>query len=392
MSSYVQISNKNPRFMMKISLGEEVMGKNELVEPLLSWFRETNRDLPWRKTYNPYHVWISEIMLQQTQMERGVGYFLRWIERFPGVADVAEADEQEILKHWEGLGYYARARNLHKAAKLLVKEFHGEVPCDVEQLLLLPGVGSYTAAAIASVAGNRDVPVVDANVCRLFSRIFNIDQPVKSSGVQKRIHLLTKELLPKGKARQFNQALMDLGGLICTPKNPRCPDCPIRKYCIADKSGVVASRPVQQRPKKTINIYRVAGIIRWDGKVYIQKRAQNDVWGGLWEFPGGEVDRNKTNHSDAMMVSQVVFDDCGLDVAVGDFLCSVQHQYTHHKITLDCYLCDLRSGSHPVPELNKAVDFRWVALEEFAEYGFPAGARKVIEFIKSNSLALLDIT
>lgn len=361
---------------------------NELVEALLLWFKETKRDLPWRKTYNPYHVWISEIMLQQTQMERGVGYFLRWIDRFPAAADVAEADEQEILKYWEGLGYYARARNLHKAAKSIVNDFNGEVPCDVEQLLLLPGIGPYTAAAVASVAGNRDVPVVDANVYRVFSRIFNIDKPVKSGPVQKQIHALAKDLLPQGKARQYNQALMDFGGLLCTPKNPRCSQCPVRQYCQADKKGVVGSRPVLAAPKKTISINRVAGIIRSEEKIYIQKRAQNDVWGGLWEFPGGEVERVGSKEPDASIVAGKIYEDCGLDVAVQGLICTVQHQYTHHKITLTCFLCDLSPESPGSPILDKAVDHRWVSLDRLAEFGFPAGPRKVLEFVKSNNLVL----
>jgi A/G-specific adenine glycosylase len=177
--------------MKKSSLVAE---NNTLIEPLLLWFRSTARDLPWRSTYDAYHVWISEIMLQQTQMDRGVVYFKRWIERFPSVQAVAAADQQEILKYWEGLGYYARARNLHKAAKVIAGEFNGQVPCDYQQLLTLPGIGPYTAAAIASVAGNQDVAVVDANVMRVYARLFDIDLPVKESKTQKRIAAMAQDL------------------------------------------------------------------------------------------------------------------------------------------------------------------------------------------------------
>ena len=209
------------------------MKRQEIVQPLLHWFRLTKRDLPWRRSYNPYHVWISEIMLQQTQMDRGVAYFLRWIKRFDDVFAVADANEQEILKYWEGLGYYARARNLYKAAQVIVNEFNGEVPCDYHQLLLLPGVGPYTAAAVASVAGNYDVPVIDANVARVYARLFNIEEPIKDRLVKKRLADIAEQLLPLGQARAYNQALMDLGGLVCTPKKPFCAQCPIVAACAA---------------------------------------------------------------------------------------------------------------------------------------------------------------
>jgi len=189
------------------------ISKQLFTKALLAWFKQNGRALPWRKTYNPYHVWISEIMLQQTQMDRGVGYFLRWIERFPNVEAVADADQQEILKYWEGLGYYARARNLHKAAQVIVAEHGADVPCAYDALLSLPGVGPYTAAAIASVAGNVDIPVVDANVLRVFARLLDIDTPIKSTKNVQQISQLVSALLPKGRARLFNQGLMDLGDL-----------------------------------------------------------------------------------------------------------------------------------------------------------------------------------
>ena len=232
----------------------------EIVQPLLQWFRKTNRDLPWRRTYNPYHVWISEIMLQQTQMDRGVTYFLRWINRFPDIQAVAAAEEQEILKYWEGLGYYARARNLHKAAKIIALDFGGEVPCEYQQLLRLPGVGPYTAAAIASVAGNYDIPVIDANVIRVYARIFNIGEPVKHRQVKVRLAQIAESLLPKGQSRAYNQALMDLGGLVCTPKNPKCSDCPVAAACMALLKGTVQERPVVGPSKKIITVHKVAGL------------------------------------------------------------------------------------------------------------------------------------
>jgi A/G-specific adenine glycosylase len=350
--------------------------KNAIVEPLLIWFRETARNLPWRRTYDPYHVWISEIMLQQTQMDRGVAYFQRWIERFPDVRAVAEADEQEILKYWEGLGYYARARNLHRAAKVIVEEFAGCIPCDYDRLGSLPGIGPYTAAAIASVAGNRDIPVIDANVARVFARLFDIDLPVKSREARQRIAGIAEQLLPHGRARVFNQALMDLGGLVCTPKSPRCDMCPISLSCTARQAGTVALRPVTGEGKKIITIEKVAGIIRRQDQIFIQQRRADDVWGGLWEFPGGE---QAAGPPEAAVV-RAIEADTGLTVRVVEPLTTVIHHYTRYKIILHCFLCDLR-GKNQRTALKNAVDSRWILPTELGLYAFPAGPRKLLEHL-----------
>ena len=362
-------------------------GKNEIVQPLLVWFRQTARNLPWRRTYNPYHVWISEIMLQQTQMDRGVAYFERWVQRFPDAQSVAEAEEQEILKYWEGLGYYARARNLHRAAKIVASEFGGVVPCDYDQLRSLPGIGPYTAAAVASVAGNRDVPVIDANVARVYARIFDITEPVKDRKVQLRIAAIAEELLPLGKARAFNQALMDLGGLVCTPKNPRCDVCPVVPSCRAKKAGTVAERPVVGAGKKIITVEKVAGIIRWQNKIFIQQRRADDVWGGLWEFPGGELMADPPE----IAVVRAIKADTGLAVRLVEVeaLTTIIHHYTRYKIVLHCFLCDLSDSKHQ-PALKSAVDFRWIHATELDQYAFPAGPRKLLEHLARTTPNLLS--
>lgn len=353
--------------------------KSSIVQPLLQWFKKTSRDLPWRRTYNPYHVWISEIMLQQTQMSRGVAYFQRWVERFPDVHSVAVADENEILKYWEGLGYYSRARNLHKAATIIATDFFGEVPCDYEQLLTLPGIGPYTAAAVASVAGNRDIPVVDANVARVFARLFDIGEPVKSKQVQNLVHALAVMLLPSGKARLFNQALMDLGGLVCTPKCPDCEACPISSSCKALQAGTTLVRPVVVRGKKIITQQKIAGIIVWNGQVFIQQRKVEDVWGGLWEFPGGDLGEGEIGN--ALIAS--ISGQTGLLVEVVEPITTVVHHYTHHKIILQCFLCVLKSGNDKV-KLTSANNYSWVHPEELQNYAFPAGPRKILEYMGTN--------
>jgi len=354
-----------------------------LVEPLLDWFGRSNRPLPWRQSYDPYHVWISEIMLQQTQMERGVAYFLRWIDRFADVRAVAEAAEQEILKYWEGLGYYARARNLHRAAKEIVRRFAGVVPGDYPSLRSLPGIGPYTAAAIASVAGNQDIPVVDANVLRVYSRIFDIAQPIEQRATREQIETLAWRFLPAGRARVFNQALMDLGGLVCTPRRPRCDECPLTGRCLARQAGTVASRPVRRPPRQPVLIEKVAGVIVDSGRIYLQQRSADALWGGLWEFPGGELTGEE---SPVAALQQKVFADCGLLVRVRQPLPPIRHGYTHHRVTLHGFFCELSGGGRQ-PHLSTACAFHWVTPADLHRYAFPAGPRKLLAAI-GNYLAL----
>lgn len=352
----------------------------DIVRPLLLWFRDTARNLPWRSTYDPYHVWISEIMLQQTQMDRGVVYFNRWIDRFPSVYKVAEADLQEILKYWEGLGYYARARNLHKAAKVIVGDLDGVVPCEYKELLALPGIGPYTAAAIASVAGNEDVAVIDANVTRVYARLFDLDMPIKESSTKKRIATMAQGLLPHGKARLYNQALMDLGGLVCLPKNPLCAVCPLTMVCKARRLGMVGERPVLGPGKKVITVHKVAGIIDHGGRIFIQQRRPEAVWGGLWEFPGGEL---QAGNMEEELVGHILA-ETGLLARVVRPVTKVVHHYTRYKIILQVFHCELLGQGTQIA-LRSAVDSRWVLPSELDQYAFPAGPRKILEHLNNFS-------
>ena len=360
-----------------------------LVEQLTHWFRETKRDLPWRKTYDPYHVWISEIMLQQTQMERGVRYFQRWVERFPTVEDVAYAAEDDILKYWEGLGYYARARNLHKAAKEVTERFSGKVPSDYKTLLTLPGIGPYTAAAVSSIAGNNDVAVIDANVNRIFARIFNIDEPVKNKGSQQKIQLIANELLPKGQARVFNQALMDFGGLVCTPKNPCCDICPVKRLCVSYKQGLVAVRPILKIPKKSVLMLRHVALIISDGKIFMYKRKSSAVWGGLWDFPGGESIVENVETEELDLVAEVS-KNSGHAIKEEKYLVQVSHQYTHHKVTLRASVCRLKDESKRISKSETAIQGRWLTPGEMDGLPCPSGVRKVIDYLKTERPAMFS--
>ena len=347
---------------------------------LLRWFNHHGRDLPWRKDYEPYHVWLSEIMLQQTQMDRGVSYFKRWLRRFPTISSVAEAELEEILKYWEGLGYYARARNLHKAARYMVESCHGRLPESYSSLLELPGVGPYTASAIASIAFNQDIAVVDANVERVFARIFDIDKPLKSKGVHARITALANELLPAGKARVFNQALMDLGGVICTPKNPQCGICPVSELCKAYQGNFVEARPIKGLSQPLIHIEMATAILVVNGHIFIQQRFNDDIWGGLWEFPGGRL---KGDESPENAVVREYDEETGFPIEICEKVTTVIHFHTKYKVTLHCYRAKLLQMSI-LPDLQAAQKYHWVGEKQLNNFAFPAGHRKFIEYMRSN--------
>ncbi|KPK00125.1 MAG: A/G-specific adenine glycosylase [Desulfobacterales bacterium SG8_35] len=350
----------------------------KLQHQILAWFQLHARELPWRKTYDPYHVWISEIMLQQTQMDRAVDYFNRWMSRFPDIASIAGASEEEVLKLWEGLGYYSRARNIVRSANILLSEYKGRLPADHDLLLKLPGIGKYTAGAIMSIAFNKEYPLVDANIERVFSRLFNLAEPVKDKKTHAFIWLKAKELLPGGKAREFNQALMELGALVCIARNPRCKICPIRTHCQAYGLDLVAERPVLQDPPKTIFIEMVTGILKHEGRVLIQKRKAHGVWANLWEFPGGRLEPGETPE---MALVREYLEETELKIGNLKKITTVQHSYTVYRVTLHCYFCSLLDGRFE-PVLHGAQEYRWLKAGELSGYAFPAGHRKLINHLQ----------
>jgi A/G-specific adenine glycosylase len=253
---------------------------------LIQWYLQNKRDLPWRNSTNPYIIWLSEIMLQQTRVAQGLPFFLRFTEAFPTVFDLANASEEQVLKLWQGLGYYSRARNLHKTAKQIAFELKGEFPKTYNDLLQLKGVGEYTAAAIASFAYNENVPVVDGNVFRVLSRYFDIETDIASAGAKKEFTQLASELLPKGKANEFNQAIMEFGALLCVPKNPDCQNCVFNDSCLALKKKKVAQLPVKSKKLKVRHrFFNYLVFSDSNNNTLIQKRTQKGIWHNLYEFP-----------------------------------------------------------------------------------------------------------
>jgi A/G-specific adenine glycosylase len=331
---------------------------------LLGWYHKNKRTLPWRGHHDSYTVWVSEIMLQQTRVETVIPYFERWMRLFPDVRALAGASEQDVLNAWEGLGYYSRARNLHKAAKIVVDQHNGEIPRDLDELRKLPGIGRYTVGAIASIAFNMDVSALDGNIKRVYARLFDITEPVNSHEGEKLLWELADENIPKGQAGDYNQALMDLGAMICVPKNPRCLICPVMELCTARQKGTQEQRPIMM-PKKDVPHYvHAAGVILKRGKVLLAQRPSESLLGGMWEFPNGRV-----NGDPAKELVKALKTGYGLRLQVKrrgnsqnkKALGVVHHAYSHFKVTVYAFECDLVS-------MSRDKNLKWVSLKELENY------------------------
>jgi len=267
----------------------------ELMENLLSWYRQNSRkNLPWRKNKDPYRIWVSEIMLQQTQVSKVMPHYQRFLEQFPSVEALAKAPLTSVLDAWSGLGYYSRAKNLHQAAQVIQRDHNGRIPDNVSQLLTLPGVGRYTAGAIASIAYDRPAPILDGNVVRVLCRHFGIEGNTQDSVVQKKLWALSAKLVPVDSPGDFNQALMELGALVCTPHSPQCSACPLMKSCIAYKRGWQDRIPEPRIAALKKQILYPCGLIEKNGRFLLARRPLTGLLPGLWEFPGGEKETGKS--------------------------------------------------------------------------------------------------
>ena len=264
---------------------EEERTRSPITRHLLDWYREHKRELPWRGTTDPYLIWVSEIILQQTRVAQGWEYYLRFTHRYPDVESLANASEEEVLKVWQGLGYYSRARNMHAAARDIMNRFNGRFPSDYHDILSLKGIGDYTAAAISSIAFNSPYAAVDGNVLRVIARLFAIEEPIQTTKGKKIITEIARELLPEDQPADFNQAIMDFGSLVCTPSNPRCGDCPLRDFCFAFEAKRTTDFPVTHKKKATRERYFNYFHIVHADFTYMARRTNQDIWKNLYEFP-----------------------------------------------------------------------------------------------------------
>jgi A/G-specific adenine glycosylase len=337
----------------------------EETQALIAWYAQNSRDLPWRGTEDPYAVWVSEVMLQQTRVETVIPYYERWMENLPTLIALADTPRDAILSLWEGLGYYRRAHSLHRAAAQVVQEYGGNLPQHIDDLENLPGIGRYTAAAIAAIAFNHDVVAMDGNLRRVLSRLLNLMLDPRSPEGNRMLTEHAYQLLPKGQASAFNQALMDLGALICTPRSPKCAACPLASYCQAYRLGVQEERPLKS-PRRAQPHYTVAaGVLRRNAKVLICRRPEGELLGGLWEFPGGKQEDGELLED---CLRRELREELGIDVAVGAPLGIYQHAYTHFKVTVHAFECRLVSGE---PRTLVHPEMQWADLGGLAL--FPMG-------------------
>ncbi len=343
---------------------------------LLEWYRRRRRDLPWRRTSDPWRIWVSEVMLQQTRVGTVIPYYTSFVERFPDIRALAEAREDDVLKAWEGLGYYARARNLHRAARVVVREHGGRVPDDPERFRALPGAGEYITAAVQSIAFGRPMAVVDGNVRRVIARLYALDAPADTAAGRRAVAERARALLAPRTPGDFNQAMMELGATVCLPRAPRCDACPLRRPCRARALGEPERWPAR-RSRRRPPLRRVAvGVVVRRGRVLITRRASRGLLGGLWEFPGGAIEAGESPRE---ACEREIREETGLDVQVAEHVARVSHAYSHFRVELDVFLC--RSARGRV-RLDGPVAFRWVTPDELDDFAFPGANRKFIPALR----------
>ncbi len=337
-------------------------------QELLTWYDKNKRDLPWRHTKDPYHIWVSEIMLQQTTVNAVIPYYERWIKTYPTIFKLAKTPIQQVLKSWQGLGYYNRARNLHKAVGVVVAQYKGSLPRDRERVRELPGFGPYTTASVLSIAFDQPLVIIDANVRRLVMRLLAI-QAHADTKQDKRIEEYLTKVIPQKRAGDFNQALMEMGALVCRNKEPLCNICPLKDRCLAFEQGVQEIIPTPK--KKTIkDVHAVIAIVEKDGKYLIQKRPSKGLLADLWEFPGGKIEPKETKEE---ALARELKEELGVELKQAQHLFEVKHFYTEFRVNLSVFQCHLQN------EPQETVSRRWVRKADFHRYPMPSGSAKIVE-------------
>ena len=370
--------------------------KSALRRKLLKWFDDNQRDLPWRKNKTPYRIWVSEVMLQQTQVATVVSYYKRFIKRFPTVKKLAAADEAEVLKLWEGLGYYRRARQLHAAAKVVVEQHGGKFPTDFESVLALPGIGRYTAGAILSISLDQQQPILEGNTIRLFARLMEMKSDPRTTSNQKALWEFSESILPKKRCGDFNQSLMELGSEICHPKRPQCLICPINNLCPTAIKGLQESIPVATKKVKYEELNEAVVVLNRGKKFLVRQCGADERWAGLWDFPryeiGGSANqepkdisksaartrlkRVESNGDTNLVIANVIKQETGLDVDLGKASKQLKHAVTKYRIKLDCYVADKVTG-----RLKKNSNLKWMTIQQLQAAPMSVTGRKIASWI-----------
>jgi len=361
-----------------------ILNKKSLQKRLFDWFEVNKRVLPWRESANWYHIWISEVMLQQTQVDQVVPYYLRFIHKFKNVEQLAQASEEQVLKVWEGLGYYSRARHLHRSAKIIVEDFQSEIPRNWEALRDLPGFGPYTTSAVLSIAFNHPYGVVDGNIKRVISRLFSLKDDIRKPATHKKIQVFMDSLLPTGRSAIFNEAMMELGALVCQPQKPTCKTCPLNLDCSAFQQGIVEQVPYRSRKNKIPIRKSVAFIISCGGLYLIAKRKPGGMLAGLWEFPTRQLSKEETIKSVEQKFLSTVSSRKMKNIIYKQ---SINHTYTHFKLVL-----------HPILMISKSVDLKfsgyeeqtWKSITDIKRLPLHRAIWKVLEQVEQDLVAITD--
>jgi A/G-specific adenine glycosylase len=345
---------------------------------LLVWYRRHRRELPWRDSADPYRVWLSEIMLQQTQVATVVAYFHRFVEALPTVNELAAADEQQVLRLWEGLGYYRRARQLHKAAQQIVELHGGRFPSEIDQVRALPGIGRYTAGAITSIAFGARQPILEANTIRLLSRLIGYRADVSKAAGQKRLWEVAETILPQKQVGDFNQGLMELGAKLCTPRNPSCDVCPVSELCVAKQLNLQDEIPLLRKPVKFEEVHEAAVVVRRRGKILLCQYREGGRWAGLWDFPRFTLQKRNGAARDAELVAKVA-DMTGVTISPKGQIATLKHGVTRFRITLHCHAATFvsarKAGSGRPP-------MQWLSPEDLPDIPLNTTGRRLSKLIE----------
>lgn len=353
---------------------------------LHAWYPAHARDLPWRRTRDPYEIMVSEFLLQQTQVKQATPYYRRFVKRFPTLRSLADASQHDVLKAWEGCGYYARARNLHQTAKIIVEKYHGRVPPDYATLISLPGIGPYLAAAISSIAFGEKRAVLDGNVIRVIARVQAMGGPVDEPATKKKLQKIAQDWLESASVSPsiHNQAMMELGALVCTPKIPDCAHCPMRKNCAAHSHGAQEEFPIRKpKPARPVIQAGVGILRRKNGDVLICQRRGDGFLGGLWGFPGGQQEKGeRIGHA----VIRELKEETGLDVEIVRHALDVRGEYTHLIVDLRAYECKLAASSDGIPKAIGCQDARWEKIRNLRRYAFPKADHAIIGWLENRRI------